>query len=107
LYIGSKSEDVVSFPERGLLPSSLTYLHILGFLNLKSLDKNGLQHLTSLQGLTVHDCPKLNYMPDEGLPPSLSFIKIKECPLLKNWWQSRKKIPDVDHIEIDYEEYSG
>jgi hypothetical protein len=107
LYIGSKSEDVVSFPERGLLPSSLTYLHILGFQYLKSLDKNGLQHLTSLQGLRVHDCPKLKYMSEEGLPPSLSFIKIKECPLLKKRWQSRKKIPDVDHIEIDYEEYIG
>jgi hypothetical protein len=68
-----ESEDVVSFPEPGLLPSGLSFLQISGFPNMKSLDKKGLQHLTSLQRLTLRDCPKLKYMPKEGLPSSLSI----------------------------------
>jgi hypothetical protein len=108
LYVGGKSEDLVSFPEPGLLPSCLTSLYIEEFPNMKSLDKRGLQHLTSLQQLRVSDCPKLEYVPKEGLPTSLSIIEIYRCPLLRKRWQSKKgkerrKIPDVDHILIDDE----
>jgi hypothetical protein len=110
--IGGKSEDVVSFPEPGLLPSCLTSLSISGFPNMKSLDKRGLQHLTSLQQLSVSDCPKLRVHAKRGLPTSLSIIKIVGCPLLRKRWQSKKgkerrKIPDVDHILIDGKEYIG
>jgi hypothetical protein len=112
LEIDGKSKDVVSFPEPGLLPSCLTSLTILKFPNMKSLDKRGLQHLTSLQQLYVWNCPKLKSMPKEGLPTSLSIIKIESCPLLRKGWQSKKgkerrKIPDVDHILIDGKEYIG
>lgn len=111
LTIIDKSENVVSFPEPGLLPSGLTSLQICGFPNMKSLDKKGFQHLTSLQQLSLRGCPKLKYMPEEGLPSSLSSIRINKCPLLKKQWQSKKrkdrrKIPDVDHILID-DEYIG
>jgi hypothetical protein len=80
LCIGSKSEDVVYFPEPGFMPSCLTSLQICGFPNMISLDKKGLQHLTSLQKLWVEDCPKLKYMPKGVLPASLSniFIDAKE-----------------------------
>ncbi|XP_059440493.1 putative disease resistance protein At3g14460 [Corylus avellana] len=112
LRIGGKYEDVVSFPEPGLLPSGLTYLCIDEFPNMKSWDNKGLQHLTSLQHLRVMNCPKLNCMPEEGLLTSLSVIEIKVCPLLRKQWQSKKgkerrKIPNVDHILIDDEEYIG
>ncbi|XP_062173751.1 putative disease resistance protein At3g14460 [Alnus glutinosa] len=107
--VGDKYEDVESFPEPGLLPSCLIGLTITGFPNMKSLDKKGLQHLTSLQKLSVRDCGKLEYIPKEGLPTSLSTIVIKECPLLRKRWQIKKgkqwrKIPEVDHILIDDEE---
>ncbi|XP_062173976.1 putative disease resistance RPP13-like protein 1 isoform X2 [Alnus glutinosa] len=110
--VGGNNEDVESFPEPGLLPSCLTQLSIYEFPNMKSLDKKGLQHLTSLQQLCVRDCPKLDYIPKEGLPTSLSTIRIYRCPLLRKRWQSKKekerrKIPDVDHIAIDYEVYIG
>jgi hypothetical protein len=110
--VGGKYEDVESFPEPGLLSSCLTQLRISEFPNMKSLDKKGLEHLTSLQQLSVSDCPKLEYIPKEGLPTSLSIIFIYECPLLRKRWQSkrgkeRRKIPDVDHIVIDFEEYIG
>jgi hypothetical protein len=83
LYVGGKSEDVESFPEPGLLPSCLTSLYISEFPNMKSLDKRGLQHLTSLQQLWVWDCPKLEYVPKEGLPTSLSIIEINEMPFVE------------------------
>jgi hypothetical protein len=107
---GGSYEDVESFPEPGLLPSCLTQLHIYWFQNMKSLDKKGLQHLTSLQELLVWECPKLKYIPKEGLPTSLSTIFVYKCPLLRKRWQSKKrkerrKIPDINHILIDYEEF--
>ncbi|KAG2670699.1 hypothetical protein I3760_14G099300 [Carya illinoinensis] len=85
-----KSENVVSFPEASLLPASLTTLHIIGFPNLKSLDKNGIQYLTSLNCLVIVDCPKLESMSEEGLPPSISVLFITNCPLLNKQWQKRK-----------------
>jgi hypothetical protein len=108
--VGGKSEDVESFPEPWLLPSCLTQLRISSFPNMKSLDKKGFQHLTSLQELTFWDCPKLEYIPKEGLPTSLSIIEIYKCPSLRKRWQSKKrkerrKIPDVDYIWIDFEEF--
>jgi Leucine-rich repeat (LRR) protein len=111
--VGGNNEDVESFPETGLLPScQLIKLNISGFPNMNSLDKKELQHLTSLNKLSVWDCPKLEYIPKEGLPTSLSIIRINRCPLLKKLWQSKKgkerrKIPDVNHILIDDKEYIG
>jgi len=106
------SKDVKSFPEPELLPSSLTHLRFSDFPNMKSLDNKGLEHLTSLEELWIEGCPKLKYMPEEGLPASLSIIKIDGCPLMKKQWHSKKrkerrKILDVDHILIDKEEYIG
>jgi Leucine-rich repeat (LRR) protein len=83
LEIMGISEDVKSFPEDGVLPTSLTYLYILGFQNLKSLDNKGLQHLTALEELCISDCPKLECMPKDGLPASLSMLNISYCPKLE------------------------
>jgi hypothetical protein len=110
LIVNCTNEDVESFPKPGLLPSCLTELGIFGCPNMKSLDKKGLQHFTSLQQLGVMDCPKLEYIPKEGLPTSLSIIEILRCPLLRKRWQSKKEkerrnIPNVDHILIDEEEF--
>uniref|UniRef100_A0A2N9I6B0 Disease resistance RPP13-like protein 1 n=1 Tax=Fagus sylvatica TaxID=28930 RepID=A0A2N9I6B0_FAGSY len=106
--ISGKSEEVKSFPEEGLLPTNLTFLYISKFPNMESLDKKGLQHLTSLEQLWIQDCPKLKYMPDEGLPASLSFLRINECPLLKKRCQRKKgkewhRIAHIDCIMIDEE----
>jgi hypothetical protein len=104
--IGGKNEDLVSFPEAQLLPTSLTYLSIGNFPNLKSLDKKGLQHLIALEQLEIYFCPKLKYMGEQGLPASLSILKIRRCPLLKKEWKRRKgkewrKIAHVEQIWID------
>ncbi|XP_040994355.1 putative disease resistance RPP13-like protein 1 [Juglans microcarpa x Juglans regia] len=92
---GGSKLDVVSFPEKGLLPTNLISLSISGFPKLTSFDKNGFKNLTSLEYLTIEDCPKLEYcMLEEGLQhlTSLSHLYISNCPLLtkRRWWERRK-----------------
>jgi hypothetical protein len=97
---------VKSFPEAQLLPTNLTFLSISNFPNLKSLDK-GLHLLSALENLWISNCPNLKYMPEQGLPPSLSILQILNCPLLKKEWQGKKgkEWRKIAHIEkwIDYE----
>ncbi|XP_050282447.1 putative disease resistance protein At3g14460 [Quercus robur] len=65
-----------------LLPISLTSLSIINFPNLVLLSK-GFQHLSALEMLYIKDCPKLDYLPENGLPPSLLKLYIYRCPLLE------------------------
>jgi hypothetical protein len=81
--ISDKSEDAESFPDEGLLPTNLTYLRIRYFPNLKYLDTKGLKHLTALELLEITNCPKLERMSKDGLPASLSTLRIDGCPLLE------------------------
>jgi len=81
--IVDKSEDAESFPDEGLLPTNLTYLLIKNFPNLKYLDTKGLKHLTALEELEIMNCPKLECMSEDGLPTSLSTLRIDDCPLLE------------------------
>ncbi|XP_052305780.1 putative disease resistance RPP13-like protein 1 isoform X2 [Populus trichocarpa] len=99
-FIG-EDENVESFPEEMLLPSSLTYLNISDLQHLKSLDYKGLQHLTSLKQLNIHDCPLLESMPEEGLPSSLSALFIVDCPMLGESCERKGKYwPKISHIPI-------
>ncbi|KAF5471159.1 hypothetical protein F2P56_011620 [Juglans regia] len=83
--IGGSKLDVVSFPEKGLLPTNLIILRISGFPNLMMLDKNGFENLTSLKYLYIYNCPKLECMPEEGLQhlTSLVYLSISNCPKLE------------------------
>ncbi|KAF7138953.1 hypothetical protein RHSIM_Rhsim07G0209500 [Rhododendron simsii] len=108
LCLYDESKDALeSFPEEGLLPSTLKYL-TLGYLpNLESLNKRGLQHLGSLETMYIRNCPQLQSLPEEGLPTSLIRLSIWYCPLLKprcrmegeDW----HKIAHIPLIEIDGE----
>lgn len=97
-------EDIESFPEKTLLPTTLITLGIWDLQNLKSLDYEGLQHLTSLTQMRISHCPNLQSMPDEGLPSSLSSLIISQCPLLEQRclhnqgedWPKISHIPDID-----------
>ncbi|CAN6556222.1 unnamed protein product [Malus baccata var. baccata] len=111
LSIESEDPDMLSFPpvrkEETLLPKSLTELKIDGFPNLKKLS-NGIQFLTSLQTLSLQDCPMLASIPDEGLPLSLGKLSIDRCPLLEERCQPGKgrywpKISHIPCLYIDYE----
>ncbi|KAF2293710.1 hypothetical protein GH714_004246 [Hevea brasiliensis] len=68
----SPSTEMVSFPDEEcqLLPSSLTFLAVGEFENLKSISR-GLHNLTSLDQLRIYCCPKLRSLPKEGLPSTL------------------------------------
>ena len=106
LNIWSNCKEVESFPEEALLPPTLTTFEILDFPNLKSLNGKGFQHLTSLQSLTIGICKKLQCLPVEGFPTSISKLHIYCCPLLEEWCEQEKgkdwlKIAHIPNIRID------
>ncbi|QCD85750.1 internalin A [Vigna unguiculata] len=105
LYIGKV--DVEFFGGEDLLPISLTRLDICHCPNLKKLDCNIFCHLSSLESLELVSCPNLQCLPEEGLPKSVSYLKIKDCLLLtqrckKEEGQDREKIAHIKFIRLDY-----
>ncbi|KAG5113448.1 hypothetical protein JHK82_036717 [Glycine max] len=105
LYIGGV--DVECLPDEGVLPHSLVSLWISDCEDLKRLDYKGLCHLSSLKNLFLYDCPRLQCLPEEGLPESMLSLHIYDCPLLiqrcrepegEDW-------PKIAHI--DYKEFNG
>ncbi|TYH19133.1 hypothetical protein ES288_A05G328600v1 [Gossypium darwinii] len=85
-----------------LLPSSLTSLRINDLPNLKSLEYKGFQHLTSLCDLQIYNCPKLQSMPPNMLPPSLSYLEIRDCCLLEERCEKEKgkDWANISHIPV-------
>ncbi|KAL3509366.1 hypothetical protein ACH5RR_028767 [Cinchona calisaya] len=93
--------DDESFPNEDLLlPRTLEDLDLWLIQNLKMLNYSGLRHLTCLNTLTIGHCPKIQSLPDEGLPASLTTLEIWECPLLKPRleWEKGQDWPKVAHI---------
>ncbi|KAB2594874.1 disease resistance RPP13-like protein 1 [Pyrus ussuriensis x Pyrus communis] len=89
-----------------LLPTTLHTLQIYEMRSLKSLEGKGLQHLTCLQELEISWCYSLEFLPNEGLPASLSFLSIKKCPSLSKRCQEKtgeewSKIAHIPCIQID------
>ena len=104
--------DVVSFHENErplVLPRNLAKLYICRLENLESLAFLGLQNLNSLEVLCIGHCPKLqSFLPEEGLPATLSRLEINRCPLLKRRCCSKKgedwpKISHIPRISIDFD----
>ncbi|TXG55942.1 hypothetical protein EZV62_017255 [Acer yangbiense] len=100
--------NLESFPEQKLLPSSLNSLRICRLLNLKFLAYTGLQHLTFLKTLEINCCNKLQSLPEEGLPSSLTSLYINDCSVLAPKLQKRKgkdwyKIAHIPRVQIDEE----
>ncbi|KAF3432457.1 hypothetical protein FNV43_RR27197 [Rhamnella rubrinervis] len=106
LTIGDENEGgMETFPEEGLLPTTLTHLCIDGLPCLKSLDVKGLQQLTCLKGLIIYSCPLLLKLPEQRLPTSLVSLRICGCHILKERCQRDKgedwnKISHISRIEI-------
>ncbi|KAF3947849.1 hypothetical protein CMV_026076 [Castanea mollissima] len=111
LWIGGGLPDWQSFPEEEdgklmmMMPSSLIYLRIEDFPNIVSLSSMGFQNLSALEGLTIYNCPKLAFLPERGLPPSLLDLCIAECPVLKQHCKKGEgqewfKIIDIPRVQI-------
>ncbi|KAL8500894.1 hypothetical protein ACS0TY_020469 [Phlomoides rotata] len=94
LRIHGCSFNVDMFPE-WLLPSTLEILHIGNQPNLRSLSP-WLKNLTSLGELKIMECHNIPSLPNEGLPPMVSFLHISGCPLLQQTCE--KDLSSVDHI---------
>ncbi|KAG8479789.1 hypothetical protein CXB51_029649 [Gossypium anomalum] len=106
---GEGCSRVVSFPEEAIgmmLPPSLTDIGIRKFENLEFMCSKGLQHVTSLQKLSIYDCPKLTSLPEKDLLLSLECLFIRGCPLLEEGCSRGKgrewsKIAHIPRVEID------
>ncbi|XP_057453620.1 putative disease resistance protein At3g14460 [Lotus japonicus] len=94
-----------SFPEKDLFPINLNSLYISKLPSLEVLDYRGLQQLTALESLEINYCEKLSSLP-EVLPSSLTFLGIKESPMLTqkllnpvgaDWF----KIAHISNIKIN------
>ncbi|XP_050288530.1 putative disease resistance protein At3g14460 isoform X2 [Quercus robur] len=99
--------EVGSFLEDASFPPSLIRLTI-SFPQLTSLNGKGFQHLTSLKELQIGYCDKLQCLPEEGFPASLSTLDIWNCPLLKKRYRRKngkewRKISHIPIIMIDNE----
>ncbi|KAG2668831.1 hypothetical protein I3760_14G008400 [Carya illinoinensis] len=111
---GRNSENhVESFPGGLLLPTTLTNLRISSFENLKSLDDEGFQHLTSLVELVIINCRKLRNMPEEGFPTSLHRLEIQNCDsvlkeeLVRKQGKEWLKVARVPIIRLDGVQIQG
>ncbi|XP_058771524.1 putative disease resistance RPP13-like protein 1 [Vicia villosa] len=109
LSVGDLHVGVESFPNKdfALLPPSLTSLVLYNMSCLHTLDCRGLLHLTSLQQLTIHSCPKLENMVGDRLPASLIKLQIFRCPMLRERCLKKHSLiwPKISHIrriEVNY-----
>ncbi|KAK9938882.1 hypothetical protein M0R45_015597 [Rubus argutus] len=97
-------EEIDSFPDEGLLPTTLTRLVFGNLSNMKTINSKELKRLISLQPLLIANCPELLCLPDDGLPISLSDLTIFRCPLVTQRcekvkgedWPKIAHIPDKD-----------
>ncbi|XP_075645990.1 putative disease resistance protein RGA3 isoform X1 [Castanea sativa] len=97
------------------LPATLECLSIGSCPLLQSLGpKEILKSLPSLQDLYIEDCPKLNSLPEDGLPSSLQHLQIHGCQLLTERCQKEDgggpdwpKVMHISDLEIDLPEVSS
>ncbi|WJX22368.1 hypothetical protein P8452_11680 [Trifolium repens] len=109
LSISDLFDGVDYFPRKdfALLPPSLTCLELWKMSSLHTLECTGILHLTSLQQLTIGDCPKLENVAGERMPASLINLQIFRCPFLKERIRMKhpKVWPKISHIKVIQVDY--
>ncbi|BAT88675.1 hypothetical protein LR48_Vigan10g072900 [Vigna angularis] len=107
LLKGLGEEDLVNtLLKQQSLPTSLEYMFLHNFNDLKLLEGKGLQNLTSLQMLQMYNCPSIESLPEGQLPHSLQVLSLRECPLLEARYQNHNgkywyKIAHIPAIKIN------
>ncbi|KAB2623613.1 disease resistance RPP13-like protein 1 [Pyrus ussuriensis x Pyrus communis] len=107
-WIEGNKDLLETLLEEQMLPATLHTLKISSVSNLKSLDRKGLEHLTSLQELRILGCESLEILPKDGFLASLSLLGIWHCPSLKKRYHKKKgkdwkNIARIPCIQIDDE----
>ncbi|KAE8716658.1 hypothetical protein F3Y22_tig00110114pilonHSYRG00562 [Hibiscus syriacus] len=82
--------------------SKLKAMHIDGIINLVSFPEKGLHHLTSLQHLSIQNCPHLACLTQESMESlkSLRFFDIRCCEMLKSLFKEFKHLTALEELEI-------
>ncbi|OMO51744.1 Disease resistance protein [Corchorus capsularis] len=98
-YLNVGDLHMISFPEEFTIPTTLVHLRVQSLPNLEYLSK-GLEDLVFLETLDVWNCPKLQYLPKDGLPSMLGLLQIRNCPLLekKCLYEKGEYWPIISHL---------
>ncbi|GLT30459.1 hypothetical protein SLA2020_052580 [Shorea laevis] len=96
----SSCEVLESLPEElGLCTPNLNSLVIGWCENFKSLPKTMCQ-LKSLQKLWMFGCPRIEFIPDAGLPPNLIELQFERCENLKFMPNTMYQLTSLHRIRI-------
>jgi len=110
-FLSISDEQAECFPVPdggwGSLPSSLTELWIVDSPKLRKLEGKALQSLKNLQELYIRDCPRLEHLPEEGLPPSLGLLSIEGCSMVEERCQPEKGLDWSLIYHLPYVEING
>ncbi|KAL5792050.1 hypothetical protein ACOSP7_000644 [Xanthoceras sorbifolium] len=93
---------LTQLPENGW-PTTIKLLRFDCLLKVKALPED-LKNLTALRSLDIDGCPEIISLPEDGLPPTLQYLRIYKCPLLakrckKNTGKDWHKIAHVPTLE--------
>ncbi|KAK8627641.1 hypothetical protein V6N13_135248 [Hibiscus sabdariffa] len=82
--------------------SKLKVMHIDVIIDLVSFPEKGLHHLTSLQHLSIENCPHLVCLTEESMKSltSLRFLDIRCCEMLKSLFKGFKHLTALEELEI-------
>ncbi|GKV34800.1 hypothetical protein SLEP1_g43141 [Rubroshorea leprosula] len=96
----SSCEVLESLPEElGLCTPNLNFLVIGWCENFKSLP-NTMYQLKSLQKLWMFGCPRIEFIPDGGLPPNLIELQFERCENLKFVPNTMYQLTSLHRIRI-------
>ncbi|KAF7105406.1 hypothetical protein CFC21_106220 [Triticum aestivum] len=82
------------------LLSSLKELEFRYLEKLQSLP-TGLHKLTNLEDLTIHECPALRSLPNDGLPKSLRCLCVSDCGDEELKQQCRGLVGTIPYVMLD------